>query len=228
MKTDVCLQRLVLDELDWESSVDGAQIGVTCREGVITLSGEVPVYNARHAAEEVAKRVHGVQRVINRIEVMPSEEHQRSDDELAESAQRAVAWDAGVPHGAVQVEVENNWITLSGAVARQSERAAADRAVRHLRGTRGVTNRIEVVHDDDPDELVATIAGALARSAALNRHEVAVTAEGHTVVLNGDVHSLQEREEAERIAWTARGVRRVDNCITVTPWGSGPCDEWGY
>ena len=111
MKTDVCLQRLVLDELDWDSSLDGAQIGVTCRDGVITLSGEVSVYSQRHAAEEVAKRVHGVQEVINRIEVQPSAAHQRSDDELAESAQRAIEWDARVPHGAVRVEVDGNWLT---------------------------------------------------------------------------------------------------------------------
>ena len=228
MKTDVCLQRLVQDELDWEPSVDAAMIGVRCHEGVVTLNGELPVYSKKHAAEEVAKRVHGVLGVINRIEVIPGESHHRSDDELAESAQRAIGWDAGVPEGCVQVSVENGWITLEGTLERQFQRAAAERAVRHLHGARGVTNVIAVDPQCAPEDTVATIAAALARHAALRRHPISVVADSHTVVLDGDVHSLQEREEAERVAWSAPGVRHVDNCLTVTPWGSGPSEEWGY
>ena len=96
-KTDAHLQRDVLDELDWEPSVDAAQIGVTAKEGVVTLTGHVPVYSEKHTAEEVAKRVHGVRAVANEIEVRPSDVHVRDDEEIAAAAVHALQWDAEVP-----------------------------------------------------------------------------------------------------------------------------------
>lgn len=228
MKTDVCLVRLVMDELDWDPSVDVTRIGITCQEGIVTLNGEVPVYSEKLAAEEVAKRVHGVREVINRIEVIPAEGHRRLDEELFEAATRALEWDAGVPQDRVQVEVDNSWITLEGTVTRKCERDAAERAVRHLLGSRGLTNRIDVVAGEGFAYDPQAVAEAIARNAALRRFPIAVTVDGDRVILEGDVHTVQEREEAERIAWHCRGVRQVENCITVTPWGSGPCEEWGY
>ncbi|MEZ6073563.1 MAG: BON domain-containing protein [Pirellulales bacterium] len=228
MKTDTCLQRLVMDELEWEPSIREANIGVTCQEGIVTLRGEVPVFSEKHMAETVAKRVHGVTRVVNDIDVSPDQPHEREDETLEAAARRAIEWDAGVPSSGVQVSVEDGWITLSGAVEHHFERAAAERAVRHMRGSRGVTNEIEVTSIDVAERLAETIASAIARSAALNRHGIDIEVDARDVVLSGDVHTVHEREEAERIAWKARGVRNVENCITVTPWGTGNWQEWGY
>ncbi|MHC5544392.1 BON domain-containing protein, partial [Singulisphaera rosea] len=71
MKDDKTLQSDVLDELQWEPSVDAAEIGVTAREGVATLTGFVLTYNEKVTAERVAKRVHGVKAVANDLEVRP-------------------------------------------------------------------------------------------------------------------------------------------------------------
>jgi osmotically-inducible protein OsmY len=228
MKTAVHLQRDILDELDWEPSVDAAHIGVTVNEGVVTLAGHVSAYPEKHAAEVVTKRIHGVRAVANKIEVRPIDAHVRDDEEIASAALHALEWDVKVPSEQIQVSVEGAWITLEGTVEQQFQKVAAERAVRHLLGARGVTNAIVVAPRELSSQVKAMIEAAFARSAALKSKELAIEMAGATVTLTGDVHSHTELDEAERIAWAAEGVIRVENCITLTPWGCGPCEEWGY
>jgi osmotically-inducible protein OsmY len=222
------LQRDVLDELEWEPRVDAAQIGVTANEGVVVLTGHVPVYAKKHVAEEVAKRVHGVKAVANEIEVRPTDVHLRDDEEIAAAAVHALKWDAHVPEGQLQVTVDVGWITIEGTVEHQFQKLAVDRAVRHLHGARGVTNDIVVAPREVMTEIAADIMAAFKRHAVLNSSRLAVEVDGSSVVLTGDVRSRAEIDEALRTAWTAPGVRHVENCLTVTPWGVGPAEEWGY
>jgi osmotically-inducible protein OsmY len=179
-------------------------------------------------AEEVAKRVHGVKGVANDIEVRPPDSHQRDDADLAAAAVHALEWDAAVPDDRLQVTVQDGHITLEGVVDWQYQKEAADRAVRHMVGARGLTNSIEVKGREAPDDIKVSIEAAFRRSATLDSRRVSVQTEGRTVTLEGDVHSHAERDEAERAAWAAPGVVRVRNYLTITPWGYGPADEWGY
>ena len=142
MKTDVHLQRDVLDELDWEPSVDAAQVGVTVEQGRVTLTGHVPVYAEKYLAGEVAKRVHGVRALANEIEVRPTDAHVRDDEVLASAALHALEWDAKVPNEHLSITVEEGWITVEGTVEEPFQKAAVDRAICHLTGARGVTNSI--------------------------------------------------------------------------------------
>jgi osmotically-inducible protein OsmY len=228
MKTDVHLQRDVLDELEWEPSIEAAQIGVTTNEGVVTLSGHVPVYSEKHTAEVVAKRVHGVRAVANEIEVRPSGTHVRDDEEIAAAAVHALQWDAKVPETRIQVSVEDGWIKVDGTVEHRYEKLAVDRVLRHLHGARGVSNEITVTPKQAVSETQAAIEAALRRSAVLNSSRLSVEVEDSKVTLTGDVHSHSELEEALRTAWSAAGVQEVQNCVTITPWGTGPAEEWGY
>jgi osmotically-inducible protein OsmY len=228
MNTDEKLQLHVLEELDWEPSVDASRIGVTATKAIITLTGHVPVYTERQSAEEAARRVHGVKGVANEIEVIPRNGHQRGDEELAAAAINAVEWDAKVPHDQIVATVKDGWITLEGTVERRHQKIAADRAVRHLTGVRGITNAIQVSHATPTAEIQSGIEAALRRSAALNSQSLAVRIDDRTVFLEGEVRCHLERDEAERIAWAAAGVDEVVNCISITPWGTGPAEEWGY
>lgn len=228
MNSDELLQRHVLEELDWEPSIDAAKIGVTACDGVLTLTGRVPVYTEKVIAEKVAKRVHGARGVVNEIDVVPSELHHRDDAELAEAVLHAIKWHAHAPHDRIQVTVRDGRVLLEGSVDWHFQRAAAERAVRHLHGVRAVENRIGIAAGAANGEIRSSIETALRRSAMLNSKDIGVEAEQCKVVLTGDVHSHSEVEEAERVAWSARGVAEVENCLTITPWGSGPSEEWGY
>ena len=228
MNSDELLQRHVLEELDWEPSIDASKIGVTVTDGIVTLTGHVPIHVERSIAERVAKRVHGVRRLLNEIVVDQPTSHRRGDDELAAAAKHAIAWHAHVPPNRVTATVNDGDLILEGIVDWQFQRAAAHHAVHDLHGVRSIENRILVDSGEANGEIKESIESALRRHAVLNSKNIAIETEHRKVVLTGDVHSHSECEEAERVAWSARGVSEVENCLTVTPWGSGPSEEWGY
>lgn len=228
MQADTILQRHVLEELQWDPGLDAAQVGVIVKEGIVTLKGQLPVYAQKHTAEVVAKRVRGVRAVANEIEVRPTDAHVRDDEELAAAAVHGLMWSACIPDAQIQVAVEDGWITLEGTVQQQYQRNEAERVVRHLSGVRGITNSIDVAAREAASTNHSDIEAALRRSAALHMRELSAEVDGSLVILSGDVHSPAERDEAERIAWSAPGVNQLENCITVTPWGTGPAEEWGY
>jgi osmotically-inducible protein OsmY len=219
MKTDAQLQWDVLEELQAEPSIDATQIGVTVRGGVVTLTGHVPVYAQKFTAEEAARRVRGVRAVANDLEVRLSGGGRRSDTDIAAAVVNALEWDAAVPDDRIQATVRDGWITLGGTVDWQFQKEAADRAVRPLIGARGVTNSILVKPRLQPADISARMRAAIARSAVLGSQGIRVESHGGTAVLRGDVHSLAEREEAERVAWSVPGVSRVQNDLVVTPRG---------
>ena len=229
MKSDQRIEHDVSAELEWEPIVDNSPIHVHVEGGVVTLTGEVSVYSQKYAAEEVVKRVHGVQAIANDIDVKRSEHHHREDPHIAAAVLHALEWNTHVPHDDIRVIVEDGWVTLEGQVQWHYQKEAIARAVHHLHGISGVNNAIHVRPTVEEEKLKASVQAALERSATLNRREISIdTRAGGVVVLTGDVHSCSEREEAERLAWSARGVHHVENCVTITPWGGGPAEEWGY
>lgn len=217
MKTDIEIQRDVLDELAWEPSVNAAHIGVTAKDGVVTLTGQVSSYAERYGAELAAKRVYGVKGIANEVVVRLPGSDQRTDEDIAAAAVKALQSNVLVPADAIKVTVRSGWITLEGEVEWRYQREAAENAVRYLTGALGVSNLITIKPRVTPTEVKQKIEEALRRSAETDARRVAVEVRDGEVVLRGTVHSWLEREEAERAAWAAPGVRRVEDLITVAP-----------
>lgn len=217
MKSDAQLQRDVLDELSWEPSVDAAHIGVSVKDGVVTLSGHVPSYAEKYGAELAARRVYGVKAVANELEVKLPGSSVRSDEDLAAAAVKALESNVFVPPNTIKPIVRDGWITLEGEVEWAYQRDAAESAVRYLSGVRGVTNAITIKPRVTPAEVKAKIEEALKRSAEMDARRIGVEVKDGQVILGGTVRSWTERDEAERAAWAAPGVRRVEDHITVAP-----------
>jgi osmotically-inducible protein OsmY len=215
--TDRELQEHVQKALDWEPSVDAADIGVTVDEGVVTLRGDVKTYAEKAAAERVVLRVYGVKAVADELNVHLPSDHERTDTEIAQAAVSALRWNTVVPDDRVTITVTGGWVTLKGHVEWEYQRAAAAGAVRYLSGVRGVTNAITVQPRVSIPDVQAKIEAALKRSAEVDARRINVAVTDGKVTLTGNVHSWFERSEARRAAWAAPGVREVEDYIAVTP-----------
>jgi osmotically-inducible protein OsmY len=215
--TDRELQQNVQNALDWEPSVESSEIGVSVDNSIVTLRGDVHSYTEKSAAERVALRVYGVKAVANDLNIRLTSRYERTDTEIAEAAVAALKWNTMVPSDKVHVAVSNGWITLTGTIDWQYQRYAAERAVRDLTGVRGVTNNITLAPHVQPGDVQAKIEAAFKRSAEIDARRVNVVATDGKIILSGNVRSWAERQEAERAAWAAPGVRQVEDRITVVP-----------
>jgi len=214
-RTDEQIQRDVLAELKWEPRVKPNEIGIMVKDGVVTLTGTADSYAKRWAAEEAVHRVRGVKAVANEIEVRLPGATERTDTELAQAVVRALQEDAFIPIDKLDVSVSKGYVTLKGEVEWQFQKADAERVVRRLTGVKGVFNSIVVKPRLAPDELKDRIEKALIRSAETDAKRITVEVQGSKVILKGTVRSWAEKEEAERVAWSAAGVTEVDNQISI-------------
>jgi osmotically-inducible protein OsmY len=212
---DKALRQTIIDELDFEPSIDSTNIGVAVDNGVVTLTGHVASYAEKIAAERAVERVKGVQAIAENIEVRYPGHKQTADDEIAERALSILGWNVQVPKDSVKVKAEKGRVTLTGNVEWRFQRMAAESAVRKLSGIVGVTNLIEVRPKVAPLDVKQKILDALKRNAELEADAIRVNVIEGKVVLEGNVRAWYERGIVERAAWSAPGVKTVQDDLAI-------------
>jgi osmotically-inducible protein OsmY len=213
-RTDSQLHDAVRRQLDEDPEVRAHDVAVTASDGVVTLTGFVDSYAEKLSAEQSAKRVRGVRGVANDIDVKVRDE--RTDPEIAKDAVHALQSHTNVPNR-VTVTVRSGLVTLEGTVEWMYQKAAAESAVKYLKGVRSLSNLLRISQAAPADEVKTRIEEALHRSAEVDAAQVHVEAHDNTVTLSGRVRSWTERQEAERAAWSTLGVTRVENHLAVVP-----------
>lgn len=213
---DLQLRQDVLDELEYEPSVDAARIGAAVDEGIVTLTGHVGSYHEKLAALAAVQRLKGVRAIADEIEVRYPSDKKTSDDEIAKRATDILGWDTLVPAGAVRATVRGGWVTLAGNVDWYYQTKSAEEDVRKLSGVHGVINNIAITPRVAAGDVKRKIEDALRRHAEIEAKAIRVTVRGNNeVVLEGSVDNWDQRYAVQNAAWSAPGVNAVEDLLTI-------------
>ena len=214
-KTDSALKAQVIDELVWDPAIKETAVGVAVKDGVVTLNGHLDTYAEKEAAMRAVRRVAGVKAVAVEIDVKLSPSHQRSDTDIARSIELVLKWNASIPADAVRVTVDHGWVTLQGEVEWNHQRFSAESVIRPLMGVVGISSELKLKTKVLAADLSRKIEDALRRQALREAQHIHIAVAGDTVTLTGKVHSWQERQAAQGVAWSAPGVKTVVNELQV-------------
>jgi len=213
--SDLTLRQDVINALTCHPGIDSANIGVAVTDGIVTLSGYVPSYWQKTSTEDVVARVKGVRGIADEIKVSLFGAPATSDEEIAKRALNSIKWNVSIPNDVIQVKVDRGMVTLYGTVDWQYQKELAAEAICGLSGLEGIFNKIEVTPRVSPANVKKLIEDALKRDAELDAQAIRVNVVDGTVTLEGKVKAWFERRVAEKAAWSAPGVRAVDDRIAV-------------
>jgi len=215
MRTDIEIKKDILVQLKWQPNIDESQIGVIVKDGVVTLNGLVFSYAIKMAAEKAAKSVIGVKAVAENIKVGYNSGLNKTDTEIANAVVNALKWNASVPEDKTTVKVENGWFFLKGELMWDFQKNAARKAVENLLGVKYVMDTITLKHPVNPVDIKNRITKAFERSADIDAKNIIVDVDGHIVKLRGKVHSITEKEQAEKVTYKAPDVYRIENELEI-------------
>jgi len=215
MKNNAELQEDVQNAIKWEPLLHAAEIGVTAKDGVVSLTGIVDSYAKKMEAENAAKRVIGVKALVEKIEVKLHSSWSKTDADIAKDVLTALNSNWSVPKDKVTVKVEEGFVTLEGELPWNYQREAAKNAVNYLMGVKGVTNLIKIKTETHDAIEKKDVEEAIGRSWAIDDSDINVSVSGTTVTLTGTVDSWYQKEEAGRIAWNTPGIWHVKNNLEV-------------
>tara|TARA_R110002020_G_scaffold32448_4_gene99831 strand:+ start:2965 stop:3612 length:648 start_codon:yes stop_codon:yes gene_type:complete len=212
---DRTLKQDIIDELEFEPSIDATDIGVAVEGGIVTLSGHVTSFAQKGTIERLVSRIKGVKGIAEEIDVRYPGTSGTADDEIAKRVLNSLKWSSVVPADKVQVKVQDGWVTLSGTLDWNYQKTGAADAVRNLHGVIGITNQIELRPRVSSIDVKKHIEDSLKRNAELEARSIRVNVAGNKVTLEGNVKAWHERRIAEQAAWSTPGVTTVDDRLTI-------------
>jgi osmotically-inducible protein OsmY len=215
MKTDSQIQIDVIAELKFEPTVNPTHIGVTVKDGIVSLLGTVENYFEKYHAEKATQRVSGVRGVAMAIDVKLPSVVNRTDAEIAHAIDNVITWSSLLNKDEIHVKVESGWVTLTGTVKWNYQKTMLNSSVGHLMGVTGISDQITISNDLNKTVVKKEILDSLNRRAKTDANNITVDVKGGEVTLSGKIHDFNERELVKHAAWSSAGVVKVTDKLTL-------------
>lgn len=215
MKKDIDIQKNVMEELKSVPLLNANEIGVAVKNGIVTLSGIVDSYPKKVSVEKAVKKISGVKGIAEDIEVNLSDNHKKTDAEIAQIVMNSIAWHSAAQVDKINILVEDGIVTVEGTTDWDFQRKHVTKVIANTIGVKGVINNIRIVNGPLPKDLKNKIYAAFVRNASIDADQIDIHTEGHKVVLSGKVKCWAEYEEAERSVWSTPGVDKIENKLEL-------------
>ena len=212
------IKKSIVDSLFWDTRVDASSVKVAVERGTVTLTGSVPTFEARRAAEEDTWIVLGVDKVRNQIAVrIVDPEPSSDDDELLDRINCVLAWDADIDAANIELTVDSGSVVLRGSARYLWEKFRAEQRIVGLLGVKRIRNELEVHPTESvPDEVIASgITDALVRNLNVQAKAIAVEVDEGRVTLSGTVPMHAAHSAAVEAARFTDGVVALEDRIEV-------------
>lgn len=204
-----------LDKVLASAALSGASITATYLEGVVRLSGTVKDYWQKSVVEEAMKKAIGVKEIIDEIIVACWEEELQSDDSIRAEIKTAFKRHWLIPHQKISIKFTLGNATLEGIVRWKYQKDKAISVAKKIKGVRNITDKILIQSDVEDAFEKKAVEEALKNNWALDAKLIKVAVVGDTVYLTGTVCSLEQKVQAENVAWKVHGVWNVENDLVV-------------
>ena len=198
-----------------EQLLNASEIGVTAKDGVVSLTGVVVSYSKKMEVENAAIKVIGVKALSKRIKVKFLNSWSKTDAEIANEVLTGLKNNYSAQNEKVTVKVENGRVPLEGELRWNYQKGTAKSAVNYLEGVISVTNNITIKSDCLGTIEKKDVKAAITRSWSDDDSDINVSVLETTVTLTGTVDSWYQKEEAGRIAWKTSDIWHVKNELEV-------------
>lgn len=215
MKTDIDIQKNVMEELKSIPLINANEIGVAVKNGIVTLSGIVDSYPKKNSIEKAIKKIAGVKGIAEDLQVNLSEKHQKSDSEIAAMVMSAIEWHSAANIEKINILVEDGIVTIEGITDWNFQRKHVTKVIANIIGVKGIINNIKLTNSPLPGDLKKRIHSSFLRNAGIDADRIDIKIDGHKVILRGKVKSWSEYEDVERAVWSSPGIDRVENKLEI-------------
>jgi len=216
MRTDEQIKDDILAEIDFDPKVESTDIGVTVKDGAVTLHGTVHSYFEEQAVVKAAKRVKGVHAVVEEIKTKYFSDTKVNDEDIAKHIAHLCEWNSTLRKYDIKAEVKNGRVTLTGEVDWHYQRNDIQDHVSAVRGVVAMINQISIRPHASSADVKRKISAALHRSATLEASKIKVDIIDGKVTLKGHIKAWYERKLAEDAAWSAPGVTEVVDKLQIS------------
>lgn len=208
----------VIDQLNWNASLDASEIRIDVIDTTVRLKGTVPNYIDKITAENTVYQVKGVKNVENEIRIAhPDGIEMPQNGQITSNINRMLLWNNNITSANIKVESTKGITTLSGKVDSIWEKQLADDIAKSAKGVAGVVNLLEVDQSKSivDVDIESDIRAAFRRNFFIDPEQIEVSVSNGAVTLTGFVMNYAVKKEVLDIIRHTAGIIHIEDKLII-------------